>query len=151
MKDGKLKSICIGTGFVGATALSAYLFVIRPWHLRWGATDAEVERAMLGDDEVKNPMYMSTRAVTIRAKPTDIWPWLVQMGYKRGGMYTYDWIDQLLGILDRASTERIISEFQHLEVGDVIPMGSGPSWPVKAIEPNRSLLLGAREPDVEFT
>jgi hypothetical protein len=42
-------------------------------------------------------------------------------------------------------------EFQHLEVGDVIPMGSGPSWPVAAIEPNQSLLVVIREPGMEYT
>jgi hypothetical protein len=77
----------------GAAALAVYLFWIRPWHLRWGATDAEVERAMPGDDELENPTHVATRAVTIRARPAEIWPWLVQMGYQRGGMYTYDWID----------------------------------------------------------
>lgn len=57
----------------------------------------------------------------------------------------------MLGILDRPSANRIIPEFQHLEVGDLIPMGSGPSWPVKAIEPNRSLLLDIRDKGVHIT
>jgi hypothetical protein len=135
----------------GAVALAVYLLWIRPWHLRWGATDAEVERAMSGDDEIKDPTHVTTRAVTIRARPDEIWPWLVQMGYQRGGMYSYDWIDRLFGILDRPSADRILPGFQHLEVGDVIPMGSGPSWPVKAIEPNRSLVLVIREPGMEYT
>ena len=136
----------------GAAALVVYLLWVRPWHLRWGATDAEVERAMPGDDEIKNPMHVTTRAVTIRARAAEIWPWLVQMGYRRGGMYSYDWIDRLLGgVLDRPSADRIIPEFQHLEVGDVIPMGSGPSWPVAAIEPNRSLLVVIREHGMEYT
>jgi len=124
-----------------AAALTGYLLWIRPWHLSWGATEAEVRRAMPGDDELQNPKHVTTRAVTIRVRATEVWPWLVQMGYQRGGMYSYDWIDQILGILDRPSAARIIPEYQHLEVGDVIPMGSGPSWPVKAIEPNRSLVL----------
>ena len=135
----------------GMVVLAIYLFVIRPWHLRWGATDAEVERAMPGDDEIKNPTHVTTRAVTIRTRPDEIWPWLVQMGYQRGGMYSYDGIDRLLGILDCPSADRILPEFQHLEVGDVIPMGSGPSWPVKAIEPNRSLVLVIRELGMEYT
>ena len=135
----------------GAAALIVYLLCVRPWHLRWGATDAEVERAMPGDDEIKNPTHVTTRAVTIRARPDEIWSWLVQMGYQRGGMYSYDWIDRLLGILDRPSADRILPEFQHLEVGDVIPMGSGPSWPVAAIEPNQSIVLVIREPGMEYT
>ncbi|MBM3155908.1 MAG: hypothetical protein FJ004_01315 [Chloroflexi bacterium] len=117
----------------------------------WGATDAETIHPMPGDDEVKQPMSVSTNAVSIRARATDVWPWLVQMGYRRGGMYSYDRIDRILGILDAPSADRIIPEFQHLEVGDVIPMGKPPSWPVKAIEPNKSILIVIREPGVEVT
>jgi len=117
----------------------------------WGATEAEARRPMPGDDGVNRPMSVSTNAVSIRARAVDIWPWLIQMGYRRGGMYSYDRIDRLLGILDAPSANRIISEFQHLEVGDVIPMGKPPSWPVKAIEPNKSLLIVIREPGVEVT
>ena len=120
-------------------------------NLGWGATEAETKRPMPGDDEGKRPMSVSTNAVTTRARAADIWPWLVQMGYRRGGMYSYDRIDRLLGILDRPSANRIIPEFQHVEVGDVIPMGKPPSWPVKAIEPNKSLLIVIREPGVEVT
>jgi hypothetical protein len=120
-------------------------------NIGWGATEAETKRPMPGDDEVKRPMSVSTNAVSIRAKAADIWPWLVQMGYRRGGMYSYDRIDRLLGILDGPSANQIIPEFQHLEVGDVIPMGKPPSWPVRAIEPNKSLLIVIREPGVEVT
>ena len=73
------------------------------------------------------------------------------MGYRRAGMYSYDWIDQRLGILDQPSANQIIPEFQHLEVGDVIPMGKPPSWPVKAIEPNRMLLIVIKEPNAQVT
>jgi hypothetical protein len=92
----------------GAAALAVYLLWIRPWYLRWGATDAEVERAMPGDEEIENPTHVTTRAVTIKARPAEIWPWLVQMGYQRGGMCSYDGIDRLLGILDRPSADRIL-------------------------------------------
>jgi hypothetical protein len=117
----------------------------------WGATKAEAKRSMPGDYEVKRPISVSTNAVSIRAKAADIWPWLIQMGYRRGGMYSYDRIDMLLGILDAPSANRIIPEFQHLEVGDIIPMGKPPSWPVKAIEPNRLLLIVIKEPGVDVT
>lgn len=117
----------------------------------WGATEAEAKRPMPGDAEVKRPMSVSTNAVSIRASAADIWPWLIQMGYRRGGMYSYDRIDRLLGILDAPSANRVIPEFQHLEVGDVIPMGKPPSWPVKAIEPNKCLLIVIKEPGVDVT
>jgi len=134
-----------------AAALVAYILVIRPWYLWWGATDAEIEHPMPGDDEIENPTHVTTRAVTIRARASEIWPWLAQMGYKRGGLYSYDGIDRLLGVLDGPSADRILPEYQKLEAGDAIPMGSGPSWPVKAIEPNKSLLVVIEEPGMKYT
>jgi hypothetical protein len=99
---------------------------------------------MAGDALLPNPTYSGTTAVIVIAPPEDIWPWLVQIGYQRGGLYSYDWLDRLFGYLDRPSATRILPEFQHLVVGDRIPLGRGPSWPVAAIEPNRALVLDMR-------
>jgi hypothetical protein len=66
------------------------------------------------------------------------------MGYKRGGLYSYDSLDRLFGYLDRPSATRILPEFQKLAVGDQIPLGRGPSWPVAVVEPNRALVLDMR-------
>ena len=112
-----------------------YWFPIRRWYRHWGATDAEIERAMLGDAEVSRVTYETTLAVTVDAPAADIWPWLVQMGYRRGGLYSYDWLDRLFGFLDAPSAKRILPEFQSLEVGDVIPVGRGAGFPVKAVAP----------------
>jgi hypothetical protein len=128
-------SALIGLGLV-------YWFPIRKRYRYWGATDAEVERPMLGDAEVQRPTYATTVAVSVDAAPADIWPFLVQMGYRRGGLYSYDWLDRLFGFLDAPSAERVLPEFQRLEVGDVIPVGRGDGFPVKAIEPLRTLVLG---------
>src|SRR5215813_2834556 len=73
--------------------------------------------------------YSSTLAVTIDAAPEHIWPWLVQMGYRRGGLYSYDWLDRLFGYLDRPSAIRILPEFQRLAAGDEIPIGRGQGFP----------------------
>ena len=121
-----------------AAALAAYLRVIRPWQLRWGATDDETARPMPGDDVVARPTFNATRAVTVRARPEDIWPWLAQIGIGRAGWYSYDWIDNL----GRLSAERILPEFQDLKVGDLIPVspdGKQGFW-VKDMEPNRWML-----------
>jgi hypothetical protein len=80
----------------------------------------------------------------VHASPEHIWPWLVQIGYQRGGLYSYDWLDRLFGFLDRPSATRILPEFQNLAVGDTIPMGQGPSWPVAVVEPRRALVLDMR-------
>ena len=67
--------------------------LVRPWHLRWGATADEVHGAMPGDDVVPKAQFNATRAVTIDAPPERVWPWIVQLGYRRAGFYTYDLID----------------------------------------------------------
>ncbi len=137
------KKIGIGLAALGAVSFGVYLRYIRPWQLRWGATDEEVARAMPGDDVVKYPTFNATRGVTIDAQPEEIWPWLVQIGCKRAGWYSYDWIDNL-GI---PSAERIVPALQHLEVGDLIPFspdGKQGMW-VKAFEPNQWMLWAAKE------
>jgi hypothetical protein len=148
-----LVTIIIGVGVFGAIALLVQALAIRPWYLRWGATDGEVERTMPGDDLVRDSPHVRNRpvtnAVTINARPTDIWPWLVQMGHGRGGLYSYDWIDRLMGVLERDSTWEVLPQYQHLQVGDEIPMGGGPGWPVQAIEPNRSLVLDIPAPGTQ--
>ena len=89
-------------------------------------------------------MYSGTMAVTIDAPPDAVWPWLVQIGYQRGGLYSYDWLDRLFGYLDRSSATRILPEFQRLSVGDEIPLGRGPSWPVAVAEAPSALVLDMR-------
>lgn len=92
--------------------------LMRRWHLRWGATDAEVAGPMPGDDVVQRAQFNATRSITINASPTEVWPWIAQLGYRRGGFYTYDQVDNA----GEPSADRIIEEYQHLKVGDEIPM-----------------------------
>jgi len=106
---------------------------------------------MLGDAHVMLPSYEATLGVTINAAPSAIWPWLMQMGYRRGGLYSYDWLDRLFGYLDAPSAERILPEWQLLAVGGEIPVGRGGGFPVKAIEPFRSLVLGERVRDADWS
>jgi hypothetical protein len=126
------------------TVALLYWFPIRRWFGRWGATADDLSRVMAGDGLLVHPTYSGTTAVIVNTPPEYIWPWLVQMGYQRGGLYSYDWLDRLFGYLDRPSATRILPEFQHLAVGDKIPLGRGPSWPVAAIEPFRALVLDMR-------
>jgi hypothetical protein len=111
---------------------------------RWGTTPSDLTRVMAGDGLIVDPTYSGTLAVVVNAHTEHIWPWLVQMGYQRGGLYSYDGLDRLFGYLDRPSATRILPEFQQLAVGDHIPLGRGPSWPVAALEPCRALVLDMR-------
>ncbi|RPJ18584.1 MAG: hypothetical protein EHM33_31770 [Chloroflexi bacterium] len=95
-----------------------YLVFLRPWQLRWGATDVEVKRSMPGDEIVDKPSFNATRAVTIHAPAQHIYPWIVQMGVTRAGWYSYDLLDNL----GRRSAESILPEHQNLQIGDLIPL-----------------------------
>jgi len=134
----------VPTLLVILTLAVLYWFLIRRWMSRWGTSSSDLARTMAGDGLLPNPTYSGTTAVIVNAPPAHIWPWLVQIGYQRGGLYSYDWLDRLFGYLDRPSATRILPEFQHLAVGDRIPLGMGPSWPVAAIEPCRALVLDMR-------
>ena len=63
--------------------------------------------------------------MTIHAPPSGIWPWLVQMGQGRGGFYTHEWIENLLGA-DIHNADRVVSAWQRLEVGDKIRLTPEP-------------------------
>ena len=115
---------------------------IHRWMSRWGATPFDLGRVMAGDGLVVNPTYSATMAVIVNAPPEYVWPWLVQIGYQRGGLYSYDWLDRLFGYLDRPSATSILREFQHLAVGDHIPLGRGPSW--RRDFSSRRMLLGLK-------
>ena len=134
------KQIAGGVALAGVSAIATYT-ILRPRLLRWGATEAEATGPLPGDERVTGATYVTTRAVTIRARPAEIWPWLAQMGYRRGGLYSYDWLDRLFGYLDRPSAHEVLPEFQQLRAGDTIPLGRGPSWPVVVVEPERTLVL----------
>jgi hypothetical protein len=124
---------------------------MRDWCLEWGSSDQEALAIMEGDDLVREPTYQTTLAVTIGAEPSDVWPWLVQMGYRRGGLYSYDWLDRLFRYLDGPSAEEILPEFQHLSAGDLIPLGRGPAFPVVTVEPLRALVLGGKVNEFQWT
>jgi hypothetical protein len=122
-----------------AGAAAAYRRFLREPVLTWGATADEAARRIAGDELLEDADVVSTRAITVNAPAGAIWPWLVQMGPGRGGAYTYDWIENLLGI-DIHSANRILPEFQQLEVGDVMSDEQGlPAMRVEILEPERVL------------
>jgi hypothetical protein len=127
-----------------------YWFPVRRWFSRWGTTPDEQARVMPGDALIANPTQTATQAVTVNAPPEDIWPWLVQMGYRRGGLYSYDRLDRLFGFLDRPSATRILPEFQHLAVGDKILLGPREELTVSALEPPRALVLSYQARGMEW-
>jgi hypothetical protein len=111
---------------------------IRQPILTWGATQTESDGRLPGDELLPAADGASTRAIDIDAPPADIWPWLAQMGPSpRGGAYTYDWIENFLG-LDMHSVDRVLPEFQNPEVGDTIQLGSK-RMRLEVVEPQHAL------------
>ena len=127
-------------GVVVAASVTAYLKVYRPWQLRWGATDAEIARALPGDDLVESPSFNATRAITIGAPPQEVWPWLVQVGVNRAGWYSYDLLDNL----GRPSARAVIDELQDIRPGDLLPMSPDGKHGIRvhALDPPHWMIWG---------
>ena len=118
-----------------ATAVALYLWVLKPWHMQWGATAEEAHRPMPGDGRIPGA-GQATRAITIRAAPEAVWPWLVQLGYGKAGWYSYDWIDNDF----QPSADRILPEHQHLRPGDKILMMPDMGFVVNQVDEPRSIV-----------
>lgn len=119
--------------------------VAQRWYRSWGTTADEKREALPGDAAVPDPQVSHTLAVTIDALPEDVWPWIVQLGTGRGGWYSYDWVENAMG-LDVKTLHRIVPELQELHEGDLIPVTPDMSFPVKRVERPRLLLLEGHDP-----
>jgi len=122
-----------------AAAAAAYFLGARR-QLRWGATDKESEGSLSGDDLIENADITATRAITIRASADQVWPWIAQLGQGRGGFYSYDFLENLVGC-DIHSADRIVPEWQDVEVGDEVRFAPGVGLAVASLEQGRSLVL----------
>ena len=119
-----------GAGYAG------YRFALRPWWERWGVDPIEAGAPLPGDDLVLAPDHVETRGIDIAAPPEAVWPWLVQLGYGRGGWYSYDRLD-----MEGSSASGILPELQGLAVGDVVPTHPTGGLVVRELDPGRSLVL----------
>lgn len=137
-------------GAVGIAATVALSPLLRPIYARWGATDDEVDAALPGDAIVPAPTLHSTRAIAIAAAPADVFPWIVQLGHGRGGLYSYEGLENLIGC-DIVNADAILPEHQHLAPGDLVRMGP-PGYPCfRAVDvvPGAHVLLQACDPRTE--
>ncbi len=134
--------IAVATGAGLAAGLEVATYPLwRQWCRQWGATAGEASQALPGDELLTDPQTVTTRAITIQAPARLVWPWLVQLGPGRGGAYTYDWIENLLG-LDMHSATEILPQYQDLKVGDAQHLGrTGPVLRVAVLEAERALVL----------
>jgi len=138
--------LIVGGGLVVGTLVGAPF--IRRFYNRHGATDHEVERPLPGDHLVALPKLGYTRAITIEAPIAHVWPWLAQFGQGRGGFYSYDTLENLVGC-GIHSADRILPQHQQVAVGDLIRSGRDRHvcWQVVELDPPHHLvLMGAGTP-----
>jgi hypothetical protein len=136
----KLISLCVAL----AVAAVAYALRLRGPILTWGATPQEAGARLPGDELLEDADGVATRAITIDAPASAVWPWLAQMGPSpRGGAYTYDWIENLLR-LDMHSVDRVLPEYQHPKLGEGFGFGEN-QMRYALVDAERVLALRSRD------
>ena len=123
-----------------AAAAAGAILVVRRASLRWGATDDELRMTLAGDDLLPNPDLMATRGISIAATPSEVWPWLAQLGQNRGGFYTYDWLENLAGV-EIHSVDVVVPELQIRSVGDDVNLAPEVVLSVVHLEEEHDLVL----------
>jgi len=129
-------------------ASATVLLAARTTLRNWGATKAESHAILPGDEFVPEPAEVITRAVTVAAPVDEVWRWLVQIGQNRGGMYSYEGLENALG-LDIHNADEIRPEWQQLAVGDEVRLvrhgwlglADGLALTVGRVEPGRFIVL----------
>ncbi len=143
-------------GLAVAAAGIAGILLGRRAALRWGATDEEYVDPLPGDELIPRPDLTATRAVTVHAPAEAVWPWLAQLGQGRGGLYSYDVLENLVGC-DIHSADRVVPEWQDVEPGDEFKLHPDVALCVASVEPERALVIrggvqmGETAPPYDFT
>lgn len=132
----------LGWLLAGAAAFGAYYLLLRPRHMNWGATKAEAEGYLPGDDLVPKTRHRATHAMTIDAPPEAIWPWLIQLGQDKAGFYSYTALENLLGC-HMKNADRVHPEWQEVAIGDPVKFHpTAPTVPVAMLQKHRHFVLG---------
>lgn len=126
-----------GIGIMIACYLTIFL---KPLRDRWGMTKKQLAREFPGDHIVTEPKSEFTHGIDIDAPAESVWPWVVQMGKGRGGFYSYELLENLMG-LGIYNTDKVLAEFQHTRVGDMIPFGPESAYPLVICEPGSAMVI----------
>lgn len=139
----KILAILILIGFL----IAIYAFAVQPWYSKWGATVPEQQMSLPGDEIVIKPNWKYTQAISIHASPGEIWQWLVQIGQGRGGFYSFELLENMIGC-DIHNADHIIPEFQQLVVGDSIKLHpEAPGIPVVLVDSATAIVMGGSDPN----
>lgn len=135
----KLMGLAFGAGMA-----AAFLLQLRGQYQSWGLVEGGTERSVAGDDLVDEPDLVETRAIDIDVPPARVWPWLAQLGYGRGGWYSFPVLDRPWnpdGGRPFKSAEEILPEYQDLAEGDLVPTHPQGGFEARLVEPNEALVL----------
>ncbi|MDR0285830.1 MAG: hypothetical protein LBI33_13220 [Propionibacteriaceae bacterium] len=110
------------------------------WQRTWGTVPAERRAGLPGDSLIPVPRLTATRAITIDAPSERVWPWLVQLGWQRGGFYTFDRVENLFG-LGLRSADTINPDWQRLDVGSLVQLADGVALRVAVVDQAKTLVL----------
>jgi len=144
------------TSVLAIGAAAAYFLAVRSWQLGWGATGEELDAPLAGDDFIANPDLTATQAITVGTSAEQVWPWIVQLGQGRGGFYSYDALENLVGC-NIDSADQIVPEWQEINVGDQVKLHPEVGLDIAVVEPGRALVLrggvpmGTAPPPYDFT
>lgn len=138
----RARTVLVGVGLLAGVA------VLRHRALRWGATQSELAVDLPGDGVLPGADVVATRGITVLAEPGAVWPWLAQLGYGRGGFYSYDALENLIG-LDIHSADEVVEEWQDLAVGDQVHLAPPVGLDVLVADPGRALVLAGQPPQGE--
>ena len=141
----------IGIFFLVAILGILAIALLMPWADRWGASPEEISASLPGDELVPSPRIHYTRALSINASPEQIYPWIVQLGADRGGMYSYTWFETNILRCKLINADRIHEEWQDVKVGDKVKMcpdeNMPPAYVVAQMDPKQAIVLGHQDGD----
>lgn len=143
-----MRAVWTHRAIAASLAFALLSMVSRRWHRTWGASKEEARERLRGDELVAAVDLQTTRSITISAAPNHVWPWLVQMGQGRGGLYTYEWVENALGAQIH-NLDWIDPDLQRLKIGDRIRLTPevylgrvpGQYYVVKEIRPEEALVM----------
>jgi len=140
MSQSQFQKVVEGTG--GAVVMGAHILLpfLHGWRVRWGATDEELARAWLGDELVPRPRGGFTHAITIRTPLSQVYPWMAQIGQNKGGFYSYEFLENLIGC-NIHNADRLIPGCQEVKAGDTLWMHPKAGVPIELVEPGRGFVM----------
>ncbi len=122
--------------------IACYLTLfLKPIRDRWGLRKEDAQRIFPGDELVEQPNAQFTHAIEIDAPCEDVWPWIAQIGQGRGGFYSYEALENVVG-LNIYNSDEVLSEFQNPKIGDLISFSPNDAYPLVLCEPGKAMAIG---------